>query len=296
MLRLLLAALLLPATALAQAPAVHDCGGLRVEATAEGDGLVLLFEGARSALRPAPAGSGARYVGERGAAPVEFWDRGGRARLTVGDRVLPDCLRDPPPGAYRAGGNEPFWSLRIAGDAARLERLGGASVEARLGPAWGDGAGTRRDGAGLSVSVAPGPCRDSMTGVELPDRVGVESGGARLEGCGGSAEGRLLGTWRVETIGGEAVAGLRPATLEFRGGAVFGQGPCNRYRGGWAMEGERLVVRGVASTMMACPGAAMAQEGALFRLLETVRAHRFTEDGALVIEGAEGARLVARRG
>ncbi|WP_237217334.1 META domain-containing protein, partial [Falsiroseomonas oryziterrae] len=241
--------------------------------------------------------SGARYVGERAAAPLEFWERGGRARLTLGGRTLPECLRAAPAASYRASGNEPFWNLRIEGDTARLDRLGQPRHETPLDPPRVVGAATQRRGVAMAITIAPGPCRDSMTGVEMPDRVTVEAGEARLEGCGGSAEGRLLGEWRIETIGGQAVGGARPATIALRsGGAVFGQGPCNRFRGGWAMAGDALSFQGVAATRMACPEPAMAQEEALFRLFGSVRAHRFTEDGALVIEGADGTTLVARRG
>jgi len=102
--------------------------------------------------------------------------------------------------------------------------------------------------------------------------------------------------WVVETIAGEPAAGRRPVTLRFEeGGRMGGQGPCNVYGGNWSITEGRLVVSSVFSTMMACPPPALPQERAMFQVLETARAHHVTPEGTLVIEGGDGAQLVARR-
>lgn len=101
--------------------------------------------------------------------------------------------------------------------------------------------------------------------------------------------------WIVASIAGAVPAGRRPVTLRFEeGGRMGGQGPCNSYGGQWSLDGGRLSVRGVFSTMMACPEPAMTQERALFRILETARAWSIGEQGGLSIEG-EGGTLTARR-
>ena len=43
------------------------------------------------ALTQARSGSGARYTGASSDGPVEFWNKGRNARLTIGKRTLPEC-------------------------------------------------------------------------------------------------------------------------------------------------------------------------------------------------------------
>jgi heat shock protein HslJ len=291
--------LLLAAPAAHAAPALFDCGGLVVEAEAEaeGDALTLRAAGETHRLRSVPAASGTRHEGEGGAL---FRASQGEAELRLGARAAPRCLRvaDAAPWRYRASGNEPFWSVEIAGTALRLVEPGTAPREIALAPPRLVPDGVLHASAeGTRVTIAPGPCRDTMTGASLPDRVRLEHAGRVLEGCGASPAGRLVGAeWVIESLAGAPPARMRAApTLDFAApDSAGGQGPCNRYRGGWRIEGERLAFGPMAATMMLCPEPAMTAEQALFRLLATARAHRFDETGALVIEG-EGGPLVARR-
>jgi heat shock protein HslJ/uncharacterized lipoprotein YbaY len=204
-------------------------------------------------------------------------------------------------GLYRASGNEPAWLLTITGDRAVLalgfERR---EIAVTLGPAAEGPDGARRLSAPgqprVEVTIAPGPCRDSMSGVAFTDRVTVVAEGATLSGCGGTLASRLTGAdWTIAEINGQPAAGRAPVTLRFEeGGRAGGQGPCNVYGGEWRLEGERLTFGRMFSTMMACPEPAMSQEQALHRLFGTVRGWRIGEQGELVIEG-EGGSLVARR-
>jgi heat shock protein HslJ len=275
-----------------------DCGGLALEAETAGDALTLRAGGETHRLAAVPAASGTRHEGEGG---TLFREHQGEAELRLGARVAPRCLRlaAPAPFRYRASGNEPFWAIEISGTSLRLlPGPGAAPSEALLAPPRLEAGGVVHAAAdGTRVTIAPGPCRDTMSGAALPDRVRIETGGRVLEGCGASPAGRLVGAaWRIESIGGAPLAGMRaPVTLDFLApDAAGGQGPCNRYRGAWRIEGERLVFGPMAATMMMCPEPAMSQEQALFRLFGTLRAHRFDETGALVLEG-EGGPLVARR-
>ncbi|MFQ3623694.1 MAG: META domain-containing protein, partial [Acetobacteraceae bacterium] len=195
----------------------------------------------------------------------------------------------------------PFWLLEIVGDRLRFSPMGASPTEATLLPPRATAEGTLHEtapgGPRLLVLVTPGPCRDTMSGAIFPDNVQLTVEGRTVSGCGSSPEGRLIGAaWTVESIAGEASAGRRPVTIEFRaGGRLGGQGPCNVYLGGWAMPEGRLRIDRVASTMMMCPEPMMAQERRLHGILQSVREVRFGEDGSLVIEGGDGASLVARR-
>lgn len=290
--------LLLAAPAAQAAPALFECGGLAVEVEASGDALTLRTGGQTHRLTSVPAASGTRHEGEGGAL---FHEHQGEAELRLGSRVAPRCLRLAVASSfrYRASGNEPAWAIEITGTQLRvLPGPGAAPVEVLLAPPRFEAAGVVHAAAdGTRVTIAPGPCRDSMSGASFPERVRIEHAGRTLEGCGASPAGRLVGeAWRIESLGGAPLSGMRaPVTLDFAApDAVGGQGACNRYRGSWRFEGERLVFGQMASTMMACPEPAMAQEQALHRLLNAARGHRFDETGALVIEG-EGGPLVARR-
>jgi heat shock protein HslJ/uncharacterized lipoprotein YbaY len=204
-------------------------------------------------------------------------------------------------GLYRASGNEPAWLLTISGDRAVLS-LGveRREIAVTLGPGDEGPDGLRRISAPgqppVRVTIAPGPCRDSMSGVAFADRVTVEAEGRILSGCGGSLASRLTGPeWTIAEIAGQPAAGRAPVTLRFEeGGRDGGQGPCNVFGGDWRLDGERRVFGRMVSTMMACPEPAMSQEQALHRLLRSVTVWRIGEQGELVIEG-EGGALVARR-
>jgi heat shock protein HslJ/uncharacterized lipoprotein YbaY len=204
-------------------------------------------------------------------------------------------------GLYRASGNEPAWLLTISGDRAVLalgvERR---EIAVTLGPGEVGPDGLRRSSAPgqppVRVTIAPGPCRDSMSGVAFADRATVEAEGTTFSGCGGTLASRLTGPeWTIAEIAGRPAAGRAPVTLRFEeNGRTGGQGPCNVFGGDWRLDGERLAFGRMFSTMMACPEPAMSQEQALHRLLRSVTAWRIGERGELVIEG-EGGALVARR-
>jgi heat shock protein HslJ len=277
--------------------AAFACGDVRVEVLARGDaGILLRLKGVAMPLDAAEAGSGSRYTGTWAGQPAEFREHQGKATLSIGARRLPECTAAAPVGVFAASGNEPFWSLRVVGREAILAMPGAPPRRAALAaPRDGVQAGLAGDAA-FAVAVEPGPCRDSMSGVAHPERVRVTLGDRTLEGCGGMLAARLTGAaWTLAEIAGAKAAGEKPVTLHFEeGGQLAGQGACNRFGGAWRLDGERLVIGRMFSTMMACAEPAMAQDMALFRLLETARAWRIGEQGELVIEG-EGGRVVGRR-
>ncbi len=86
----------------------------------------------------------------------------------------------------------------------------------------------------------------------------------------------LTGTrWLVEDISGAGVIDRARTTVEFvEPGRVAGRGGCNRYMGGYELDGESLDFAPLASTMMACPEALMNQEQRFFETMEQVQAWR----------------------
>lgn len=60
--------------------------------------LTLTLGATRYDLRQARSGSGARYTGESPDGPVEFWNKGREARLTIGGRTYPTCRQEGPAG------------------------------------------------------------------------------------------------------------------------------------------------------------------------------------------------------
>jgi len=71
--------------------AVFLCGDDIARTQFEADKMTLTLGPARYVLYRAPSGSGARYTGKSASGPVEFWNKGREARLTIGGQTLPTC-------------------------------------------------------------------------------------------------------------------------------------------------------------------------------------------------------------
>ncbi len=94
----------------------------------------------------------------------------------------------PPPAAenYRALGQEPGWSLAIAG--GRMTYVGNYG-ETRISAPRPDPdptmAGRRYDTRRLTVDIVEARCNDAMSGHGYAHQVTVIADGARVRGCGG---------------------------------------------------------------------------------------------------------------
>lgn len=219
---------------------------------------------------------------------------------TTGDGAPPPAGNTP----YTARGNEPGWSLTVGAD--RLTLVTGYGQRTVVVPLPGKQVlagdayryAARTEAHTLRVHVRRQVCRDTMTGVPYPDIVAVIVDQERpLAGCGGAPESLLHGTWAVESVDGAAAAEKARATLDFRpDGRLGGRAFCNSYSTGYAVTGEGLRVNGaIAATRMACPPPLMRQETEFLQILGGVTAHDIRPDGALVITGAGGRAIVARR-
>lgn len=291
-------------------PAAYDCGGTAVTVGFEGDQATAVIDGEAIPLATVPAASGARYQGARAdGVPVELWSKGEQLTLMVAGNAYPECRRpasaDEATAAatdgdrYRARGNEPFWSIDVEGPTLRW-----MTPETPEAVVWTDTTRTvrddgfdlaaTRDGAALALSATAALCRDSMSGMPYPDTVTVRLDGADYRGCGGDPRALLVaGEWTVASIDGKAMD-EPPPTLRFMAdGGAGGFAGCNRWMAAATLTGEGLAFERPATTMMACPGAAMATEQSFLAALSSVSRHDIDEAGRLVLFAGDRAVITA---
>ena len=117
------------------------------------------------------------------------------------------------PGDVSAAGNEPFWRVDIASDAFTLLRPDFDPLMLSV-----IDRSTGADGTHLIVSassspalravlsLAPGPCNDTMADQTYPFTATLELGDTVLSGCGGDPRALLTASevWTVTEIAGEA--------------------------------------------------------------------------------------------
>lgn len=102
--------------------------------------------------------------------------------------------------------------------------------------------------------------------------------------------------WVIEDIAGTGVIDNSHATLSFLAdGRLAGSATCNRLIGSYEAHGQKLSIKPLGTTMMACPEALMNQERKLVELLPAVMSYRIDGTGALVLETTSGQTIVARR-
>lgn len=101
----------------------------------------------------------------------------------------------------------------------------------------------------------------------------------------------LAGTrWVAHSINGEPVAGATPQITfgaEYR---LTGTGGCNRLFGVYETEGDRIDVRGLGRTRMACDAPVMTQEDTFVSILDS--AATITQSGDRLVIAAEDGRSV----
>lgn len=95
----------------------------------------------------------------------------------------------------------------------------------------------------------------------------------------------LSGTrWAVESIAGETVSG---PTIEFAEDRVSGTGGCNRFFGGYHVDGDRLTLTDVGSTRMACEEGIMRRETEFFAVLNEAQHYRRDGDRLVIRDNHE---------
>ncbi len=248
-----------------------------------------------------PSAAGERFGTADGASWIRRTENGITVQLA--GTALPPCQVAPAPLSLpvNARGNEPFWNVSIDPGRMIFTRPGGAGVTAGTPVPQAAGSGWRYApaGADLVVTLRPGQCRDTMTGMPHPASAEVETGGQVLAGCAGAPRDLLTGpAWTVFEVGGEAVESGITATIAFDAEPpqVHGSSGCNRFAGGYVLSGEGLSFAApLASTMMACDDPQMALERRFLDALAGVDRFDLAQDGHLVLLGADRPAIRARR-
>lgn len=88
------------------------------------------------------------------------------------------------------------------------------------------------------------------------------------------------------------VAGSEVNAMFDAKGTVTGKGGCNNYNGPFTTQGDNIKIGPVASTMMACEEAVMAQEMAYFKALENTATYTI-RGNTLELRAADGALQVS---
>jgi putative lipoprotein len=163
-------------------------------------------------------------------------------------------------------------------DAARIEPQGRYGVAARLLP--GEEVGFR--------SERPVPVLTQGAGREVE----ILLLRARGEATSGPAPALVGPAWVAQEIGGRGVAARVRTDITFGAdGRAYGSGGCNRFTGGYTLEGPSLRFEAMASTNMACEPPTMDQEQRFHQALAGVRGWRI-ENGILHLTGEGGAPLL----
>ena len=204
----------------------------------------------------------------------------------------------PPTGAepYRALGTEPFWSVTIVGGRMSYEAPDVPRVSVPAPPPRTTFNGHRYETRQLTVDITHGQCSDGMSDRRYADTVMVVVDGRTYHGCGGAilAPTTLADTsWRIVEIDGQPVQGDN-YFLQFGSDRVSGQAGCNRFSGGYAVEGEMLAPGAIAATRMACPGARMEHEGRVLRMVGGPVRMSFPDGDTLLLSG-NGVTVRLRR-
>ena len=106
----------------------------------------------------------------------------------------------------------------------------------------------------------------------------------------------LSGTkWTLESIlidGTETTTAIDPEiTAQFDEGQINGSSGCNHYFGSYAIDGSKLTISGLGSTLMACDEARNQREAEFVAGLQRVAAYSLTDE-TLTLLDAEGEPLI----
>lgn len=102
--------------------------------------------------------------------------------------------------------------------------------------------------------------------------------------------------WLVTTIGGRDVVDPgRPTIMLGADGTIAGQAPCNRYTGGYELNGTNFSTSNIAVTSRACVEPIAVQEVEFLAILRSAAELSVNGHGQLVISTSSGESIIARR-
>jgi len=115
---------------------------------------------------------------------------------------------------------------------------------------------------------------------------------ALLAACSPAAGDPLKGTsWSLVDLNGTPAMKGMTVTAAFADGRVSGSGGCNSYGGAYEVNSDKLQIKEIVSTLMACADSeAMDQEAAFFSALGNAQKFRLT-GGLLQILTSDGKTL-----
>lgn len=98
--------------------------------------------------------------------------------------------------------------------------------------------------------------------------------------------------WRPTHLGEMPLPDDTRMRLQFGAdGQLSGNGGCNRFTGGFQLNGQKLTIGPVAATRMACPEPIQSFEFSYFEALQAVQIVNLKDD-RLVLRDADGQQLV----
>lgn len=200
-------------------------------------------------------------------------------------------------GAYRALGNEPFWSLDIGTNQIVFNEAnapGTPVVQPTPRPIIGF-AGEIYQTPRINVNIVHARCSDGMSDRVYPDRVQLTVDGRRFEGCGGGAvvPTSLAGTnWRVAEVGGMPIPQGEDYFMRFEASDVSAKFGCNSMGGSYRYDGQTLVAGPLMATRMAC--AEMRHENAAGRILASPLTATWNGGDRVTFSNALGAIVLER--
>ena len=101
--------------------------------------------------------------------------------------------------------------------------------------------------------------------------------------------------WQVNTVNSSEV-GDALVTLNFHEpGRLAGKAACNNYMASYTLEDDNFTVKTSGVTMMACPQPLMKLEQQFLDALDAVNQADLSEDGQLILSGADDVRIQASR-
>lgn len=104
----------------------------------------------------------------------------------------------------------------------------------------------------------------------------------------GKPNGSVVGDWKTSTLGVKQ-------TITFdKDGTVFGSAGCNRFTGGYSVDGDSIKIGPLASTMMACEQPKMDAEAIFLNKLNAAVSYQATKKVLRLYTPKDVTRFVAK--
>jgi len=200
--------------------------------------------------------------------------------------VMAETAIQPP---LTARGNEPGWIMTVeAGQMSFTPVDGEKMVSGVPEPQGVDGGGARFIGEGMSLTLSPAICHDTMTGMPYPLTAKVEAANNLYDGCAGLPSDLLAGgQWNVVQITDTMMAEPMKIFIAFDSAnkTVSGSSGCNNFAGGFDLTGEGMTFgQAMAGTTMACDEPVTTLERSFLDTMSKVTGFDIGSNGELLLK------------